>query len=37
MLMASVMIVWFGYLAWGVVELAQWGMHHVRGIWSHTR
>jgi hypothetical protein len=37
MLMASVMIVWFGYLARGVVELAQWGMHHIRGIWSHTR
>jgi hypothetical protein len=35
MLMASAMVGWFGYLGWVVVELAQWGMHHIS--WSPTR
>jgi hypothetical protein len=33
MLTVSVMIVWFGYLGWGVVELALWVLGHVRSIW----
>lgn len=33
MLIISVMIVWFGFLGWGVVALIQWVSDHIKSIW----
>jgi hypothetical protein len=33
-LILSVMIVWFGFLGWGIVGLLQWALNLVKHFWT---
>jgi hypothetical protein len=34
LLIVSVMIVWFGFLGWGVVAILQWVLDCARNFWT---
>jgi hypothetical protein len=33
-LIVSVMIVWFGFLGWGVIAILQWMLSCVKNLWT---
>jgi hypothetical protein len=33
-LIASVMIIWFGFLGWGVIAILQWLLDCIKSFWT---